>query len=96
MTEIFRAKLRELNWNLLYTMKSPDAMMFLFHSMVSKIFIHCAPPKTISIRKIKLNVELKSNAITKKMFASTTSEQEKWKILNDIRNSTKSNTSFRD
>ena len=73
-------------------MKSPDKMMFLFHSMVSKIINHCAPPKTIFTRKNKLNVKLKSNAITKKMYASTTSEQEKWKIINDIRKSTKSNT----
>ena len=71
------AKLRELNWNVLYTMKSPDEMMFLFHSMVSKIIDHCAPSKTIFIRKNKLNVKLKSDAITKKMFASTTLELEK-------------------
>ena len=67
-------------------------MMFLFHSMISKINNQCAPPKTIFIRKNKLNVELKSDAITKKMFASTTSEHAKTKIKNDIRNSTKSNT----
>ena len=73
-------------------MKSPDEIMFLFHSMISKSSIQRAPPKTIFIRKNKLNVKLKSDAITKKMFASTTSEHEKWKIINDIRNSTKSNT----
>ena len=89
--DVFRAKLRELNWNLLYTMQSPDEMMFLFHSMLSKIINQCAPPKTVFIRKNKLYVKLKSDAITEKMFASTTSEHEKWKIINDIRNSTKSN-----
>ena len=72
-------------------MKSPDELMFLFHSMVSKInIIHCTPP--IFIRKNKLNVKLKSNAISKKMIASTTSERKKWKTLTDIRISTKSNT----